>query len=61
MRISPYLLVTLVILLLCGLALHTLSKSPSGEANRVAGETFLVNNAKQEGVKPHPQDCNTKY
>ena len=54
MRISPYFLVTLVILLLCGLALHTLSKSPSGEANRVAGETFLVNNAKQEGVKTTP-------
>jgi FKBP-type peptidyl-prolyl cis-trans isomerase FklB len=51
MRISPYLLVSLVILLFCGLALLTLTKSPSAEANRAAGETFLANNAKQEGVK----------
>ncbi|HHZ69861.1 MAG TPA: FKBP-type peptidyl-prolyl cis-trans isomerase [Methylococcaceae bacterium] len=51
MRISPYLLVSLVILLFCGLALLTLTKSPSVEANRAAGETFLANNAKQEGVK----------
>jgi FKBP-type peptidyl-prolyl cis-trans isomerase FklB len=51
MRISPYLLVSLVILLFCGLALLTLTKSPSTEANRAAGETFLANNAKQEGVK----------
>ena len=50
MRISPYLPIALILLLFAGLALLTVTKSPSGEANRIAGKTFLANNAKQEGI-----------
>ena len=50
MRISPYLPIALILLLFAGLALLTVTKSPSGEANRIAGKTCLANNAKQEGI-----------
>ncbi len=50
MRISHYLPIALLLLLFGGFTLLTVTNSSSGEANRIAGETFLANNSKQEGV-----------